>query len=63
MPDLAEGFIDWTENKLLITPALQVLVNAGVLTLGQDHTIEQAADMLTNALIELGGKKVATPPS
>lgn len=61
MPDLAEDFLDWGANKVLITPALQVLVNNGVLTLSADHTIEQAADMLINALIELGGKKVAAP--
>ena len=59
MADLVEGLEDWAVNKFLVTPALQSLVNAGVLTVSQDHTIEQAADMLLNALTELGAKKVA----
>ena len=40
---------------------LQVLVNNGVLTLAQDTTVEQAADLLLNALTELSAKKVETP--
>lgn len=64
MADLVEGLEDWAANKFLFAPALQTLVTAGVLTLKQDTTVEQAADMLLNALTELSAKKVeATPPS
>ena len=62
MADLVEGLEDWAANKFLILPALQTLVNAGVLTVAQDHTIEQAADMLLNAITELSAKKVAAGP-
>jgi hypothetical protein len=51
----------WAVNKYLVTPALQKLVDAGVLTVTEEHTVEQAADLLLNALTELGAKKVATP--
>jgi hypothetical protein len=60
MPDLVEGLEDWAANKFLFAPALQTLVDAGVLTLAQDKTIEQAADLLLGALTELGAKKVAS---
>ena len=63
MPDFVEGLEDWAVNKYMITPALQTLVDAGVLTVGQDTTVEQAADLLVNALTELGAKKVAAPPT
>jgi hypothetical protein len=63
MPDFVEGLEDWAANKFLILPALQVLVNAGTLTLAQDKSIEQAADELVNALTELEAKKVAQPPA
>lgn len=62
MADLVEGLEDWSLNKFLVTPALQTLVTAGVLTVSADHTIEQAADLLINAITELMAKKVAQPP-
>ena len=61
MVDFAEGVEDWAANKFVIAPGLKILIDGGVLTLGQGHTIEQAADILINAITELMGKKGAHP--